>query len=318
MAKIAPLSDVVNLQSETAAVQTINENSDKIAAAFQNTLSRDGSTPNTMGASLDMNGNRILNVGVPVAAGDAVSKGYVDQALGGLSPDLATDIENLPQMVEDAQQAALDAAASAEEAAGYVGAAVSAPKWTTARIITATGDVSGVSPAWDGSTNLSFNLSIASGAVTASKLSGGAAISNIGYTPLNVAGGTLQGQVVNNHVPTSSLDGFAVGFRGIPIRYQSADWAFVLDDCGKMVRHDSPTGHVYGISHTSVTPYPVGFAVMVRNVGTGPVLLYRAPGVVLLKDGSGTDANVTVAQWGKATLIHEGSNIWTVGGSGIS
>ena len=115
MAKITPLSDVVNLQSESTAVQTINENSDKIEAAFQNTLSRDGSTPNTMGASLDMNSNRILNVGAPQAAGDAVNRDYVDQSLGGLTPELITDITGLPQMVEESQQAAADAAARRKE-----------------------------------------------------------------------------------------------------------------------------------------------------------------------------------------------------------
>lgn len=318
MAKIAPLSDVVNLQSESTAVQTINENSDKIEAAFQNTLSRDGSTPNTMGASLDMNSNRILNVGAPQAAGDAVNRDYVDQSLGGLTPELVTDITNLPQMVEDAQQAAADAAQSAIEAAGYVGAAESAPHWTTARTISVGGDVNGISPAWDGSADLSFNLTIVNNAITAAKLASGAVISNLGYTPLSTSGGTLVGDTINGFVPTSSLNANSVGFRGIPVRYQNADWAFILDDCGKMVRHDSVTGHTYSISNTSTTSYPVGFAVMVRNVGAGSVTLSRASGVVLLKDGSGVDANVTVAQWGKATLIHEGSNIWTVGGSGIS
>lgn len=46
--------------------------------AFDNTVSRDGSSPNTMEAALDMNSHRILNVGEPVADADAVTKAYVD------------------------------------------------------------------------------------------------------------------------------------------------------------------------------------------------------------------------------------------------
>lgn len=60
MAKIAPLSDV-NLISTSGP--TINSNSDKIETAFDNTLSRDGSSPNMMEANIDLNGNDLLNVG---------------------------------------------------------------------------------------------------------------------------------------------------------------------------------------------------------------------------------------------------------------
>ena len=318
MTKIAPLSDVANLQSETTAVQTINENSDKIEAAFANTLSRDGSTPNAMGASLDMNNNKIINAAYPELGGDVVNKDYVDDLLGGLDPDLIVDLGNIDELVQTAVDAAAAAEASAEEAASYVGAAVSAPKWTTARTITTTGDATGTSPAWDGSTNLSFSLTIPAGSITAGKLAAGVAVSNLGYTPLNTAGGTLTGQVINSHVPTSSLDVNAIGFRGVPVVLKNTDWAFVLDDCGKLLRHDSGTGHVWGISNTSTTPYPAGFAVLLRNVGAGSIVVYRAPGVSLYKDGSAANADVVLSQWGKALLIHEGSNIWNIGGSGIS
>ena len=41
---------------------TYNANNALIEAAFDNTLSRDGTTPNTMSADLDMNSNRIMNL----------------------------------------------------------------------------------------------------------------------------------------------------------------------------------------------------------------------------------------------------------------
>lgn len=42
--------------------QALNDNFEALRDAFDNTLSRDGSTPNAMGADLDMNSNDILNV----------------------------------------------------------------------------------------------------------------------------------------------------------------------------------------------------------------------------------------------------------------
>lgn len=64
MSKIT-LTPLVNLQNETTAVNAINANDAVIVTAFDNTLSRDGTNPNTMGASLDMNSNQIINLPAP-------------------------------------------------------------------------------------------------------------------------------------------------------------------------------------------------------------------------------------------------------------
>lgn len=61
MAKLT-LSNLASLENQVSAMATINANSDLIETALENTLSRDGTSPNTMGASLDMNSNRILNL----------------------------------------------------------------------------------------------------------------------------------------------------------------------------------------------------------------------------------------------------------------
>lgn len=63
MSKIT-LTNLVNLQNETTAVNAINANSAVLTTSLDNTLSRDGTQPNTMGANLDMNGFQILNQGV--------------------------------------------------------------------------------------------------------------------------------------------------------------------------------------------------------------------------------------------------------------
>lgn len=62
MADKLNLADLTSLTNETSAVTTLNANFAAIETAIDNTLSRDGDTPNTMGADLDLNGNDILNV----------------------------------------------------------------------------------------------------------------------------------------------------------------------------------------------------------------------------------------------------------------
>lgn len=67
MAKLT-LSDIT---SGYAATTKFNSNNTLIEAALENTLSRDGTSPNQMLANLDLNSNRIVNLGVPNANSDA-------------------------------------------------------------------------------------------------------------------------------------------------------------------------------------------------------------------------------------------------------
>src|SRR5258705_3141327 len=67
MSKIS-LTDLANLENETTAVNSINNNNAILETAFDNTLSRDGTTPNQMTSTFDMNSNRIINLPQPVGA----------------------------------------------------------------------------------------------------------------------------------------------------------------------------------------------------------------------------------------------------------
>lgn len=305
------LTDLANLESQTSAVQTINANSEAIEDAFENTLSRDGTTPNAMQANLDMDSNRILNLPEPLTNSEPLRLGDI----GGILP---ADIAEAGAAATAAAASATAAAASATAAAGYVGSALQAPKWTTARTIALSGDVSGTSPSWDGTTNLAFSgTTIGAGAVSAAKMASGAAASNLGYTPVNKAGDSFTGDVRLNFT-ASALNVDSVGFRGIPVTAHDADYTFVIDDIGRMSRHTSSTAHAWTLNPVGTTAYPVGAAISVRNVGSGTVTLTRGSGVTLRKSGSATDANVALAQWGLATLVQEASNVWVVTGTGIT
>lgn len=76
MAKLVT-SDVTNFQNEQTAAGTINSNSAAIKLAMENTLSRDGTSPNQMTSQLDMNSFRIINLPAPQASGDPLRQGDV-------------------------------------------------------------------------------------------------------------------------------------------------------------------------------------------------------------------------------------------------
>lgn len=51
-----------NITSGYLPITTVNANWDLIETAIENTLSRDGTSPNTMSANFDMNSHQILNI----------------------------------------------------------------------------------------------------------------------------------------------------------------------------------------------------------------------------------------------------------------
>lgn len=80
MAKVT-LNDVAVLSD--SLITAINSNNTAIENAIENTLSRDGTSPNSMSASLDMNSNRILNLPDPATDQEPATKSYVDSHSGG-------------------------------------------------------------------------------------------------------------------------------------------------------------------------------------------------------------------------------------------
>jgi hypothetical protein len=80
MAKLT-LSDLASLSNTQTAITTINNNSQATEDALENTLSRDGTSPNTMEADLDMNSNRILNLPEAVDDTEPVRLGDIEDLI---------------------------------------------------------------------------------------------------------------------------------------------------------------------------------------------------------------------------------------------
>lgn len=83
------LSNIANLQNESSVVTTLTQNNVATVAALENTLSRDGTSPNVMNADFDINSNRILNCVDATTDQEPITRGqfldYVDTLEGGAS-----------------------------------------------------------------------------------------------------------------------------------------------------------------------------------------------------------------------------------------
>src|SRR5258708_19853002 len=82
------LTQLANVQTTTTGITQINSNFSTIQTAFDNTLSRDGTSPNQMGTNLDMNSNRVINLAAPVSNNDAAR--LVDIGTAAIASTTAT------------------------------------------------------------------------------------------------------------------------------------------------------------------------------------------------------------------------------------
>ena len=99
--------------NDTAATLLINENFQAIQTAIENTLSRDGTTPNFMDANLDLNSYKIINCGEATEDKDVVTLKYVKDAIGNAAEDAANAAASAAQAASSAQSALVSSANAA-------------------------------------------------------------------------------------------------------------------------------------------------------------------------------------------------------------
>lgn len=71
--------------SDYQSKQALNANNTTIETAFENTLSRDGTSPNFMQAPLDMNSNQIINLEAGTSGSNAVTVSQLNAAIAALN-----------------------------------------------------------------------------------------------------------------------------------------------------------------------------------------------------------------------------------------
>lgn len=113
MAKLTT-TDIATLN--TSAVNTINSNFAAVETAMENTLSRDGTTPNTMGADLDMNSNQIINLPEATTDTEPVRKAEFDENNVTLEATVSTYANAASASASAAAASALTAESHADRA----------------------------------------------------------------------------------------------------------------------------------------------------------------------------------------------------------
>lgn len=103
-----------------------------------------------------------------------------------------------------------------------------------------------------------------------------------------------------------------IGYLGAPIDEQDASYTLALSDCGKTVRANTASTLTYTIDKNANKNYPVGCIMVLRNYGAGSLTVTPTSPATLIPDGSGTSGSITVAQYGRATIQQEATDVWDV------
>jgi hypothetical protein len=153
------------------------------------------------------------------------------------------------------------------------------------------------------------------GSIGSAMLQAGAALANLGFTPLNRAGDTATNLTLACTAPSAT----SAGYLGAPRNEQDANYTLALSDCGKLVRCDNAGAVTYLLQPQALAAWPDGAVILIRNAGAGVVTLQRGAGVILTPAGTNANKDCSIAPYGLATLIHEFPNdSWTVSGVGVS
>lgn len=129
-------------------------------------------------------------------------------------------------------------------------------------------------------------------------------------------GDTMTGDLVLADV--GPMNALSAGFRGMPVVSIDADRTFVLADAAKMIRLFGSTPRTWTIPPAGSVGFPIGTVIVLRSFSSANLTLARGSGVQLRIDGNSADGNRTIVPYGKAALVQEDTNIWTVAGVGVS
>ena len=123
---------------------------------------------------------------------------------------------------------------------------------------------------------------------------------------------------LNSYALLKSVSG-ATGV--LTVNSQSAAYAFVMSDIGRIVLHPTAdtTARTFTIPANSVTPFPVGSMITIVNeVSAGVITLVITTDTLYWAGNTSSIGSRTITAYAVATIVKITSTEWVVTGSGVT
>lgn len=136
-----------------------------------------------------------------------------------------------------------------------------------------------------------------------------------GSAALPIANGGTGGTTPDSAL--AALGALADDYRDIVPVSKSSDFTFANSERGGAIVWTG-AGGTATLNPVATTPINLGAVFPIHNRGTGSLTISRGSGVTLLKNGSASSANATLAVGATASLVQWYQDHWTITGSGVS
>jgi hypothetical protein len=120
-----------------------------------------------------------------------------------------------------------------------------------------------------------------------------------------------------NQAGTLNSSAAEVGFKGVPLNTQNANYTLVLSDAGKTILSTSTGGFTWTIPANASVAFPVGTAVTFINDTNGSNTIAITTDTLRLAGTSSTGSR-TLGAIGMATAVKVTSTEWIISGAGLS
>lgn len=320
MSKIT-LNNLSNLQNESSAVNIINNNNDVLEAAVENTISRDGTAPNTMGAELDMNNNRVINLPPPVSPTEPIRVADLEAVIipsplpGNVTGPSSAIGGNIAVFQGTTGKAITDSGVDIQDIEDEINlkANTNDPTFTTkitAPEVVISKSASPSAKFTDTATGHSRSIKLASDdKVYVTNTSDANVVNidnsgNVTATAFYGNGTTLTGLETSSHA-TSTYSPIVRSLNG-----KTSAYTFSLTDSGNVVMANSSSAITFTIPTDASVAFPIGTQIDLINTNSGKLTISPSSGVTLASPLS----LFSMTQSTSATLIKYGTNSWLLNG----
>ena len=128
--------------------------------------------------------------------------------------------------------------------------------------------------------------------------------------------GTLTTLNVSGNI-SGNVNGYSIGYRDIPQITLTGNTTLALTDTGKHY-YSANTTYTVTVPTNSAVPFNIGAAITFVQEGAQAITFTPAAGVTMYLAGNSTSANRSLTNYGMATLMKVGTNIWFINGTGLT